>query len=187
MVSPQPPHAEQCASADQTKPYLAHDLLQLVYSDLRKVAAALLKAERPEHTLQATALVHEAYLRMAAEPTREWDNHEHFFRTAARLMRNILVDHARRRRQERRGGHSVRHPLDETIEALEERSGDLLVLDESLDRLAMLDSRQGLVVELRFFAGMSMPEIAKALSVSLRTIESDWALARAWLFREMKP
>lgn len=162
-------------------------LLPLVYADLRRMADGLFRRERADHTLQPTALVHEAYLRLMNGSNAQWQNREHFFRAAAVVMRHILVNHARDRRRLKRGGAAGREPLDETVAAFEDRAVDLVALDEALQRLAALDARQASIVELRFFAGLTMPDVADLLNVSLRTVENDWALARAWLLREVSP
>jgi RNA polymerase sigma-70 factor (ECF subfamily) len=162
------------------------DLLPLVYDDLRRLADGLFRQERPDHTLQATALVHEAYLRLMQRLPAQWHSREHFFRAAAVVMRHILVNHARDRRRLKRGGMAGEVPLSESLAVFEERAVDLVALDEALMRLAELDKRQAQVVELRFFAGLSEAEVANVLGVSTRTVEGEWALARAWLLREVR-
>jgi RNA polymerase sigma factor (TIGR02999 family) len=161
------------------------ELTPLVYEELRKQATRYLRRERQGHTLQTTALIHEAYLRLVDARDVEWQGRAHFFAIAANLMRRILVDHARRRDAHKRGGDHVRLPLDEALAIAEESHVDLLALDEALDRLAAFDAQQARVVELRFFSGLSVEEAAAALGVSPRTVKSDWALARAWLRREI--
>jgi RNA polymerase sigma-70 factor, ECF subfamily len=161
------------------------ELTPLVYEELRRQAARYLRRERQGHTLQTTALIHEAYLRLVGARDMQWQGRAHFFAIAANLMRRILVDHARRRDAHKRGGDQARLPLDEALAIAEESHVDLLALDEALDRLAAFDAQQARVVELRFFSGLSVEETATALGVSPRTVKSDWALARAWLRREI--
>jgi RNA polymerase sigma-70 factor (ECF subfamily) len=161
------------------------ELLPLVYEDLRRLADGLFSHERRDHTLQPTALVHEAYLRLMQQSPERWQSREHFFRAAAVVMRHILVNHARDRRRLKRGGAANQVPLDDGLAVFEERAIDLVALDEALSRLAEFDKRQAQIVELRFFAGLSPAEVGEVLGVSPRTVEGDWALARAWLLREI--
>ena len=161
------------------------DLLPLVYEELHGIASTHLRRERPGHTLQPTALVHEAYLRLAAKDPPRWSDRAHFYRTAAKVMRAILINHARDRRRIKRDGASVPLPLDDVAAVYEERAVDLLALEEALDRLGEIDSRQAQVVELRFFAGLSIEDAAEVLGVAPRTVDSDWKLARGWLLREL--
>ena len=160
-------------------------LLPLVYDELRALARRELRRERSDHTLQPTALVHEAYLKLARLDRLEWRDRAHFFGAAAGTMRRVLVSHARRKRAEKRGGGAKAVPLENVVLAARERPEDVLALDEALARLADLDSRQAQVVECRFFAGMSVPETAEALGVSPATVKRDWTAARAWLNREL--
>jgi RNA polymerase sigma factor (TIGR02999 family) len=161
------------------------ELTPLVYEELRKQATRYLRRERPGHTLQTTALIHEAYLRLVDARDVDWQSRAHFFAIAANLMRRILVDHARRRDAGKRGGDQVRLPLDEALAVADETDVDLLAIDEALDRLAAIDPQQARVVELRFFSGLSVEETAMALGVSPKTVKRDWAVARAWLRREI--
>ena len=162
-------------------------LLPLVYTELHKQAARYLRKERVGHTLQPTALVHEAYLRLVNQRDVAWQNRAHFFGICAQLMRRILVDHARERQAGKRGGAgAVRITLDERVAAVEEREVDLLALDEALTRLAAMDERQARVVELRFFSGLNVEETAEVMEVSPATVKLDWSMAKAWLRREMK-
>jgi RNA polymerase sigma factor (TIGR02999 family) len=161
-------------------------LLPLVYAELRQLAAAYLRRERPDHTLQPTALVHEAYLRLVEERSVNWQGRSHFFSVAAKLMRRILVDHARVRAAAKRGGRASRVPLTDTIVMAEQRPAELLALDEGLTRLASFDPQQGQVVELRVFAGLSVAETSQALGISPATVKRDWAVAKAWLSREIQ-
>jgi len=160
-------------------------LLPLVYAELHRLAAAHLRRERADHTLQPTALVHEAYLKLVGERSVDWRGRSHFFGVAAKLMRRILVDHARTRLAGKRGGGGVRVTLTDTLALSQERPDALLALDEGLARLAAMDPQQGQVVELRAFAGLSVDETAAALAISPATVKRDWAVAKAWLLREM--
>lgn len=162
-------------------------LLGLVYDELHRLAQAALRAERKDHTLQATALVHEAWLRLVGTQAFDARGRAHFFGAAARSMRQILVDHARSRGAVKRGGAATRLPLDEALLLWEERALDLLGLDEALGRLAAHDERLARIVELRFFAGCEMAEVAAQLGVSVPTVERSWRLARAWLRAELDP
>lgn len=159
----------------------------LVYDELRRLAASALRHERADHTLQPTALVHEAFLRLADEPTARWQNRGHFLAVAARAMRRILVDHARRYNAQKRGSGAVRLSLDDAghAAAVPTETLDLVVLDDALGRLAALDARQARIVELRFFGGLSVEETADIVGASARTVKRDWQMARAWLKREM--
>ncbi len=160
-------------------------LTPLVYEELRHQAARYLRRERRSHTLQTTALIHEAYLRLIDAKDMHWQSRAHFFAIAANLMRRILVDHARRRDADKRGGSRVRVQLDEALAVADEADVDLLAIDEALDRLAVIDPQQARVVELRFFSGLSVEETAAALGVSPKTVKRDWSVARAWLRREI--
>ncbi len=163
-----------------------NQLLPLVYDELRALAETYLKRERPDHTLQATALVHEAYVRLVKQEDVQWQNRAHFFAVAAQAIRRILVDHARGHAREKRGGDRQRLALDEEVAARPGHDLDLLALDEALHKLAGLDSRQAQIVELRFFGGLGLREVAEFLGVSPRTVDGDWAMARAWLRRELQ-
>jgi RNA polymerase sigma-70 factor (ECF subfamily) len=160
-------------------------LMPLVYDELRKVAARHLRGQREGHTLQTTALVNEAYLRLIDASQVQWQNRAHFFAVAAHFMRRILVDFARTRNYQKRGGGAHPVELDEAIIVAPERGADLLALDEALTRLQALNERQAQVVELRYFGGLSEEETAEALKVSVRTIRRDWNFARVWLHREL--
>jgi RNA polymerase sigma factor (TIGR02999 family) len=159
-------------------------LLPLVYDELRKIASSYLSQERSGHTIQTSDLVHEAYLRLANADV-SWQNRAHFFGIAARSMRQILVDYARRRNAEKRGGGMTRVSLSESVLVLDEDFSRLLMLDDALRRLEQVDARLCKVVELRYFSGLTVEETAEVLSVSPRTVENDWNLAKAWLFRTM--
>jgi len=170
------------AAVDAGDPSAASQLLPLVYDELRQLAAARLAQESPGQTLQPTALVHEAYLRLVGpEDSARWDNRGHFFAAAAEAMRRILIEAARRKRGPVHGGHLTRRDLDPELPADSDRSESLLALDEALDRLAAIEPRAAEVVKLRYFAGLTMAEVAAALHISPRTADADWAYARAWL------
>jgi RNA polymerase sigma-70 factor (ECF subfamily) len=160
-------------------------LIPLVYSELHRLAVSYMRRERPGHTLQATALVNEAYLRLVEQREVGWKNRLHFFSIAARVMRRVLTDHARRGRAGRRGGNLQEVSLDENLPISNVHSGTLLFLDEALERLAKVDERQVRIIELRFFGGLSGDETAEALGLSPRTVDREWRLAQAWLRREL--
>jgi RNA polymerase sigma factor (TIGR02999 family) len=159
-------------------------LIPLVYGELHDLAVHYMRAERGDHTLQPTALVHEAYLRLVDQRQASWQNRSHFFGIAAQAMRRILVDHARRKRAAKREG-GERITLDESVAESPERSVDMLALDEALERLAALDPRQARVVELRYFGGLDIEQTAEAIGISPATVKRDWTFARAFLQREM--
>lgn len=160
-------------------------LLALIYDELRRTAQGLMRRERIEHTLQPTALVHEAWIRLVGQENIEWTDRAHFLGIAARCMRQVLVDHARAHRAEKRGGDRQQVTLDEGMLAAEDRNLELLSLDEALDRLASLDGRAAEVAVRRLFGGMTVAEVAADLGVSRRTVDGDWAMARMWLSREL--
>jgi RNA polymerase sigma-70 factor (ECF subfamily) len=166
-------------------PSAADQLLPLVYEELRKLAAAKLRHEKPGQTLQATALVHEAYLRLVDQTRTDWQDRAHFFRTAARAMRQILVDYERRRSAAKRGGGGHKVTLDENLAVSTEKAIDVLALDDALTRLARMDQRMAQVVEYRVFTGMTLLEASFALQVSERTVKNDWRVAKAWLRHEL--
>jgi RNA polymerase sigma factor (TIGR02999 family) len=160
-------------------------LVPLVYDQLRKLAQSYLSREQPGHTLSSTALVHEAYLRLVKQKDVTWQNRAHFFAVAARMMRRILVDHARKHNYAKRGGGAMTISLDETVASAPERELDLVALDDALEALAKLDERQSRMVELRFFGGLSIEETSEVLGISTPTVKREWASARAWLYREI--
>jgi len=160
-------------------------LLPLVYEELRRLAAHYMKRERRDHPLQATALVNEAYLRLIDVPQVQWQNRAHFFAMAARLMRRILVDSARARDYQKRGGGALMLSLDEALAIPAEPGGDMVALDEALTALAAVDPRKSQVVEMRFFGGLTLDETAEALHVSRDTVKRDWTMAKLWLLREL--
>jgi len=161
------------------------ELMPLVHAELRRTAAAFLRRERRGHTLEPTALVHETYLRLVDQRRTSWRNRAHFYAVAASLMRRILVDHARRRSARKRGGGVRPITLVDVASRSRDEAPELLALDEALAELEKLDARQRQVVELRFFGGLSQQEIAQSLGTSVSTVERQWRLARAWLFRRL--
>jgi RNA polymerase sigma-70 factor (ECF subfamily) len=161
------------------------ELMPLVYEELRRRAAAYLRRERVNHTLQPTALVHEAYLRLIGQERTSWQNRTHFFGVAAQMMRRILVDHARGLHRGKRFGAAMRVTLDEDIARAEPPDCELLLLDQALDELTALDARQGQIVELRYFGGLSESEVAEVLAISRTTVTREWQIARGWLYRRV--
>jgi RNA polymerase sigma factor (TIGR02999 family) len=161
------------------------EVFPLVYAELRRIAAREMRREKPGRTLQTTALVHEAYLRLLKDASLSFQNRAHFLGIASRAMREILIEHARARSARKRGGGAVRLTLDDLVASVSSPSVDVLALDEALQRLARLDERHARVVELRYFGGMSVEETAAALDLSPATVKRDWTLARAWLYREL--
>jgi RNA polymerase sigma factor (TIGR02999 family) len=159
--------------------------MPLVYEELHRMAHRYMRKERPGHTLQTSALVHEAYVRLVDQTDVEWQNRAHFYGIAAQMMRRILVDHARSRQYAKRGGDARPVSLDEVAIVSEERTAEVIALDEALAGLAVIDQRKSQIVELRFFGGLSIEETAGVLAVSPGTVMRDWTLAKAWLRREM--
>ncbi len=166
-------------------PSALEKLTPLVYEELKRLAARYLRRERPDHTLQSTALVHEAWLRLIDQKQVHWQNRAQFFGIAAEMIRRILIDHARNRQAAKRGDGSLKLTLDEAMVAPESRDLDLVALDDALQDLAKFDPQQSRLVELRFFAGLSIEESAEVLEVSPATVKREWAAARAWLYREL--
>ena len=166
--------------------HAARQLMDAVYDDLRGLAAALMARERPDHTLDPTSVVHEAYLRMIDQTRTTWQDRAHFFAIASEMMRRVLVDHARSRGRLKRGGDRQRVTLSGAAIAAAETPIDVLLLDQSLDRLSALSPRQAEVVKMRFFAGLTNEEVATVLGVHRSTVADDWAVARAWLAADMK-
>ncbi|HEX3102421.1 MAG TPA: sigma-70 family RNA polymerase sigma factor [Pyrinomonadaceae bacterium] len=163
-----------------------NDLLPLVYDELHRQAARYLRKERPGHTLQTTALIHEAYLKLIDQRCVNWESRTHFFAIAAQAMRRILVDYARATHRKKRGGDDIKVSLNEgVLAAAEDRSVDLIALDEALNKLAERDEQQARIVELRYFSGMTLEETAEALHIARATVASDWSMAKVWLFREL--
>ena len=175
------------STIEQGDPHAAEQLLPLVYNELRKLAAQRLAAESPGQTLQPTALVHEAYLRLTGKDGdgQSWDDRGHFFAAAAEAMRRLLVENARRKKRVKRGGDRQRIELEAAEALVQGPSEDLIALDEALNRLTAHDPIRAEVVKLRFFAGLTMPEIARALDISLATAERYWTYSRTWLYAEL--
>ncbi len=163
------------------------EMLPRIYDDLRRLAGHYLGRERGDHTLQPTALVHEAYLKLADQDRVQWRNRSHFIGVAAQLMRRILVDHARAHHAGKRGGHATRVPIEDDLIAAPDAGVDVIDLDAALTTLAALDPRQARIVDLRYFGGLSIEQTAEALDLSPATIKREWQLARAYLHRELRP
>jgi RNA polymerase sigma factor (TIGR02999 family) len=161
------------------------ELTPLVYEELRRLAHRQMGGERPDHTLQTTALVNEAYLRLADQTNPRWQNRAHFFAVAARAMRQILVSYARSQRSQKRGGGALKVDLDEAALVSPEESKEIVDLHEALERLATLDSRKAQVVELKYFGGLNYDDMAEVLKISPVTVRRDWKFARAWLYKEL--
>ena len=170
------------ASGDQAA---LEKLMPVVYAELHRLAKNYMRRENAGHSLQTSALVNEAYLRLADQRDARWQNRVHFFAVASKVMRQILIDHARRRTRVKRGGSQTRLSLDEAAILSDERAADLLALDEALTKLASVDARKSRVVELRFFSGLTIEEVAEVLKVNPKTVARDWAMARAWIHREL--
>ena len=164
----------------------ATQVTRLIYGELRRLATHYMRRERPDHTLQVTALVHESYMRLVDQRQANWQNRRHFYGAAAQAMRRVLVDYARARQAEKRGGDSAHVSLDAALAFSAEQSDELVRLDEALGRLAEIDPRQSRIVELRFFTGLSVEETAEVIGVSPKTVKRDWSVARAWLHRELR-
>ena len=163
------------------------ELTPLVYEELRRLAHHFMEGQRPDHTLQTTALVDEAYLRMAGQTKPSWQNRAHFFAVAARAMRQILVNYARSKRAQKRGGGALKVELDEAAIVSPEQSQAIVDLHEALERLGTLDSRKARVVELKYFGGLNHDEIAEVMKISAVTVRRDWVFAKAWLYNELQP
>ena len=161
-------------------------LVPLVYDELKRLARRYMRRERSDHTLQATALVHEAYMKLVRQEAVNWQSRSHFFGIAAQLMRRILIDHARGHLREKRGGVKEILPLNEALVFSPEHSEELVKLNEALERLSKLDARQSRIVELRFFGGLSVEETAEFLGISPKTVKRDWSVAKAWLHGELR-
>jgi RNA polymerase sigma-70 factor (ECF subfamily) len=164
----------------------AAQLVPLVYEELRRLAAGRLRQERPDHTLQATALVHEAYMKLAAQNDAKWQNRAQFFGVASQAMRRILVDYARGQQRIRRGGKQQKLSLDDVVLVSTERTEEVLTVHESLSRLEKLDARQVRIVELRYFGGLTVEEIAEVVGISMKTVMREWQVAKAWLYGDLK-
>ena len=164
----------------------ASKLIPVVYDELRRLAGSYMRRERADHTLQATALVHEAFLKLVEQRSVNWQSRAHFFGVAAQLMRRILIDHARGHLRQKRGGEQKKVLLDEVFVFSEQQADKVLAVDDSLNRLARIDPRQARAVELRFFGGLSVEEAAEVLGVSPKTVKRDWSVAKAWLYADLK-
>jgi RNA polymerase sigma factor (TIGR02999 family) len=185
-LSPKNEVTQLLADLEAGRPEAEKQLLPLVYDELRRVAAGYMRRERPGHTLQATALVHEAYIQLVDQTRVTWRNRAHFFAVAAQLMRRILVDHARSHNAQKRGGPAPKLSLEEAGALLDDRDVALEALDDALTTLGHLDPRQGRVVELRFFGGLTVEETAEVLGISAPTVEREWRMARAWLHSQLR-
>lgn len=163
----------------------AERLMIAIYEDLKRIAASQLRQERSDHTLNPTALVHEAYLRIVRQHESNWNDRLHFFSIASRIIRRILVDHARERHAQKRGGAARPVSIEHHDPAGPERETDLLALDDALEALALLSERQSRIVELRYFGGLTVPEISEAMGISNRTVDREWQVARVWLFHRL--
>lgn len=169
------------------KQEILDNLMPLVYDELHRQASRYLRKERQGHTLQTTALINEAYLKLIDQRNVNWESRTHFFAIAAQAMRRILVDYARTTRRQKRGGDDIKLPLDDALlVAADEKTVDLIALDEALKKLEELDEQQARVVELRYFSGLSLEETAEALHISRSTVANDWSMAKAWLYRELR-
>jgi RNA polymerase sigma factor (TIGR02999 family) len=160
-------------------------LMPLLYDELRLIARRYLRRERQDHTLQTTALVHEAFIRLIDQQQVSWQNRAHFFAIAAQMMRRILVDHARGQQADKRGGEAPKLSLDEAMDVAEQQAVDLIALDDALSTLTRLDAQQCRIVELRYFGGLTVEETAEALRISPATVKREWSMAKAWLHREL--
>jgi RNA polymerase sigma factor (TIGR02999 family) len=161
------------------------ELMPLIYAEFRQLASRALSRERPNHTLQSTALAHELYLKLIDQKRAQWGDREHFFAMASQIIRRILVDYARRRHAQRRGGLDTRITLDEALAPQQDRDFNLVVLDNALEALSQIDSQQARIIELRFFGGLSIEATGRILGVSPSTVNREWNLGRAWLYREL--
>jgi RNA polymerase sigma-70 factor, ECF subfamily len=170
----------------QGKSEAADHLIPVVYHELRRLAGRYMRRERKDHTLQTTALVHEAYLKLVEQRSVNWESRAHFYGVASQIMRRLLIDHARHNLREKRGGGQQMVALDEALVFSPEKSSTLIELDAALERLAALDARQARIVELRFFGGVTVEEAAAVLGISPKTVKRDWSVAKAWLHGELK-
>lgn len=178
-------HITKLLQDAESESAVSDELLPLVYDELRKLAAAHMARESPGQTLQPTALVHEAYMRLVGDTKMRWDSRGHFFGAAARSMRQILINRANKKKAEKHGGKFVRHELDEAMFTDEPPPDHLIALDAALVKLEKIDPRKGRIVMLRYFAGLSIEDTAKSLEMSVATVKRDWQFARTWLHREM--
>jgi RNA polymerase sigma factor (TIGR02999 family) len=186
MVNSTPSNVTQLLLAwNEGDPTALDRLMPVVYDELRRLARRYMRQEDPAHTLQATALVNDVYIRLVDQKQVNWQNRAHFFGAASQMIRRLLVDHARARHRLKRGGDALRVTLHDDLNAAVPVQLDVVALDDALSRLAQLDPQQERIVELRFFTGLSIEETAEALSISPATVKRDWATGRAWLYREM--
>lgn len=176
---------ELLAEVRDGKPAAQSRLAELVYDELHRIASCYMRRERPDHSLQATVLVDDAYLHLVNQEERSWENRSHFFAVAAQIMRRILIDHARSRKAAKRGGGLAEIHLDDALVIAEDKFEELIAVDLALSRLAEWDARLARIVEMRFFAGLTEEEIAEALGISPRTVKRDWKVAKAWLHGEL--
>lgn len=176
---------EQLIAWNNGDPLALDELVPIVYRELRRMADHFLRHENSGHTLQPTALVHEAYLRLIDQTQVEWQNRAHFFGVAAQMMRRILVDHAKAKHRDKRGGGAFKLSLDEIADYTHERAAELVALDDALRSLAAFDERKSRVVELRYFGGLNVEETAEVLDISANTVMRDWNMAKAWLYQEI--
>jgi RNA polymerase sigma-70 factor, ECF subfamily len=181
-ASPQQQVTQLLCQWREGDPNALEKLIPLVQPELQRLAHHYMSRERPGHTLQTTALLDDAYLQLAGKSQVQWENRAHFFAVAAQLMRRIMVDHARQRHTLKRGGGAIRVTLDECAAVTQTRAAELLALDEALEKLAAADQRKARVVEMRYFGGLTMEEIADVLKIHINTVTRDWTAARAWLF-----
>ena len=187
MPTPSPQEVTQLLAAwGKGDPSALDKLLPLVHSELRRIAQRQMSQERPGHTLQATALVNEAYLKLAGQQGFDWQNRAHFFAVCAQVMRHILIDHARAHARDKRGGGVVKVSLNDALVVAEDQASHFIALDEALRVLERLDPQKGKIVELRYFGGLSVEESAEVLRISPETVKRDWKLAKAWLLRELR-
>ena len=187
MEKPSPGHVTRLLNDWSDGDSTALDqLMPILYDELRSLAAHYLRCERADHTLQPTALVHEAYFRLVDQNDVQWQSRAHFFGVAAQMMRRVLIDHAKPHRRAKRGGGLLKVELDQAAGLSEEQAVEVLALDDALDALARIDPRKSKIVELRYFGGPSVEETAEVLGVSPNTVMRDWALAKAWLYNEIK-
>jgi len=186
MPTPSPQEVTQLLAAWGKGDRSALDkLLPLVHSELRRIAQRQMSGERPGHTLQATALVNEAYLKLAGQQGFDWQNRAHFFAVCAQVMRHILIDHARAHARDKRGGGAVKVSLNDALVVADDQAGHFIALDEALRVLERLDPQKGKIVELRYFGGLSVEEAAEVMNISPRTLRREWQRAKAWLYRMM--
>lgn len=185
MVYPQQSITQLLVAWGEGNKAALDDLMPVVYDELRRLAQNYLSHERPEHTLQTTALVHEAYVRLVDQKSVNWQNRTQFFGIAAQMMRRILINHAKDRQAKKRQGYATKVSLDEAVHFFEKRELDLVALDEALNVLAALDPQQTQIVELRFFGGLTIDEVADALGISSATVKREWDSAKLWLRRQL--